>query len=103
MVDPSKFFESGQTTCDRCGQVNDLGSSEAMYWADDSRRCAHCGFRFIRHKLRQMAKMRELLEGDPEWAALLRSGRYAESKRRLDELVPIEDDNGGAISNGGQP
>jgi len=98
MIDPSKFFESGQTVCDRCGQVNDLGSSEALYWADGSHRCEHCGFLFIRHKTRQMAKMVELLKIDPEWVELIRAGRNEEAKRRLDQLVPIEDDNGGRES-----
>ena len=95
MVDPSKFFQSGQTACARCGQVNDLGSSEALYWADDSRRCEHCGFLFIRHKNRQMAKTMEMLKIDPEWADLIRAGRNEEIKRRLDELVPIDDENSG--------
>jgi hypothetical protein len=36
IVDPSTLFESGKTTCDRCGQVNDLGASEALYRADDA-------------------------------------------------------------------
>ena len=95
MVDPSKFFESGQTTCAQCGQVNDLGSSEALYWADDSKRCKHCGFLFIRHKNRQMAKTLELLKTDPEWGDLIRTGRNEEIKRRLDELVPIDDESSG--------
>ena len=37
-----------------------------------------------------MAKMREMLENDPECAALIRAGRIAEFKRRLDNLVPVE-------------
>ena len=41
-----------------------------------------------------MAKMMEMLEIDPEWIALIRAGRNEEVKRRLDELVPIEDDIG---------
>ena len=94
MVDPSKFFESGQTTSARCGQVNDLGSSEALYWADESKRCEHCGFLFIRHKNRQMAKLMEMLKANPEWVDLVRSGRNEEVKRRLDVLVPIEKDKG---------
>ena len=96
MVDPSKFFQSGQTTCQRCGQVNDLGSSEALYLADDSKRCEHCGFLFIRHKSRQMARMLEMLKTNPEWVDLVHAGRNEEIKRRLDELVPIDDENGGA-------
>ena len=39
-----------------------------------------------------MAKMMEMLETDPEWVALIRAGHNEEAKRRLDELVPIEDD-----------
>jgi hypothetical protein len=39
---------------------------------------------------RQMAKMTEMIENDPEFAALIRSGRTASAKRRLDDLVPIE-------------
>ena len=98
MVDPSKFFESGQMTCARCGKVNDLGSSEALYWADDSKRCENCGFLFIRHKNRQMAKTMEMLKTDPEWADLIRAGRNEEIKRRLDQLVPIEDENINRVS-----
>ena len=37
-----------------------------------------------------MAKMREMIENDPEFAALIRTSRMAEIKRRLDDLVPIE-------------
>ena len=66
MVDPFKFSESGQTTCARCGKVTDLGSSEALHWADDTKRCKHCGFLFIRHKNRQMATTMEMLKTDPE-------------------------------------
>jgi DNA-directed RNA polymerase subunit RPC12/RpoP len=98
MVDPSKFFESGQTACARCGQVNDLGSSEALYWADDSRRCEHCGFLFIRHKNRQMAKTMEMLKTDPEWTDLIRAGRIEEVKRRLDKLVPLEEEDSDRMS-----
>ena len=92
MADPSKFFESGKVPCARCGKVNDLGSSELLYHADGSKRCVHCGFLFIRHLIRQMAKMREVLENDPEWGALIRAGRLAEVKRRLDDLVPVEEE-----------
>lgn len=90
MVDPSTLFESSKVPCARCGKMNDLGSSERLYFADGSTRCVHCGFLFIRHMLRQMAKMREMLENDPECAALIRAGRIAEVKRRLDNLVPVE-------------
>jgi len=38
-----------------------------------------------------MAKMREMLE-DPKCAALIRDGRIAEFKRRLENLVPVEDE-----------
>ena len=88
MVDPSTLFEGIKVQCARCGKVNDLGSRS--YFADESTRCVHCGFLFIRHSLRQMAKMREMLENDPEWVALIRAGRFAEVKRRLDKLVPLE-------------
>jgi hypothetical protein len=37
-----------------------------------------------------MAKMKEMLENDPDCAALIRDGRIAEFKRRLDNLVPVE-------------
>jgi hypothetical protein len=90
MVDPSAFFESSEVPCARCGKVNDFGSSESLYFADGSKRCIHCGFLFVRHILQQMAKMREMIENDPEFAALIRAGRMAEIKRRLDDLVPIE-------------
>ena len=90
MADPSTFFESSKVPCARCGKVNDFGSSESLYFADKSKRCVHCGFLFIRHMFRQMAKMTEMIENDPEFAALIHSGRTAEAKRRLDDLVPIE-------------
>ena len=90
MADPSTIFESSKVPCARCGKVNDLGSSELLYFADGSKRCVHCGFLFIRHMLRRMAKMRELIENDPEFAALIRAVRIAEINRRLDELVPVE-------------
>jgi len=46
----------------------------------------------IEHWLRKMAKLREKIDSDPEWRALLRAGRQAEVLRRLDTLVPIEPD-----------
>ena len=90
--DPATFFESGQATCERCGKMNDLGSSKALYWADDSTRCRHCGFLFILHKNKQMDKMMEMLKTDPEWPVLIRAKRYGEIKRRLAKLVPVEDE-----------
>ena len=91
MVAPSTFFESSKVSCARCGKLNDLGSSERLYHADEATRCLHCGFLFIRHTIRQMAKMKELLQNDDtEFAALIRAGRMAEVKRRLDNLVPVE-------------
>jgi DNA-directed RNA polymerase subunit RPC12/RpoP len=90
MVDPSRFFESSEVPCARCGKVNDLGSSERLYHADGSTRCVHCGFLFIRHSLRQMAKMQEMIQNDPEFVALIRAGRMAEVKRRLNDLIPVE-------------
>ena len=39
---------------------------------------------------RQTAKLWEMIENDAECAALIRSGRIAEVKRRLDDLLPIE-------------
>lgn len=96
MTDPAMFFKHGKMACLRCGGVNDLGSSEALYFADDTTRCAHCGFRFIRHVLRQMAALQTVLESDPECANLLRAGRTEEIKKRLSELVPPEDEENGA-------
>jgi len=92
VVDPSTFFESTEVQCARCGQRNDFGSSEQLYFADGSHRCIHCGFLLIQHLLRKMGKMWEMVETDPEWRALLRAGRVAEVTRRLDALVPIEPD-----------
>jgi hypothetical protein len=91
-VDPAGFFASGRALCKRCGQVNDLGSGEALYRADDSTRCVHCGFHFIRHLNRQLAKMRELCDSDTEWGRLIQEGRNEEAGRRLDVLVPPEDE-----------
>lgn len=92
MVDPSKFFEHGRVPCKKCGQVNDFGSSEALYWADLSTPCKHCGFRFLEHMDRQMKKLMEMTAKDAEWGELLRSGRNDVIKQRLDELVPLPKD-----------
>lgn len=88
--DPSTFFDSGKVTCQRCGKVNDLGSSEALYWADESTQCKHCGFLFIRHQFKMMDKTIEIMKTDPELAKLVSEGRYEEIKRRLNELVPFD-------------
>lgn len=88
---PSEVFDNGRIICGRCRQVNDLGSSEALYRADDTTRCRHCGFLFIRHCLRQMAKLREMLESEAVWVDLLRAGRNLEVKCRLDRLVPAQE------------
>jgi hypothetical protein len=92
MVDPSKFFKHGRVPCKKCGHVNDFGSSEALYHADLSTPCAHCGFRFLEHIDRQMTKLMEMTAKDPEWGELLRSGRNDVIKQRLDELVPLPKD-----------
>jgi DNA-directed RNA polymerase subunit RPC12/RpoP len=89
MVDPSTFFQNGRVPCQKCGKVNDFGSSEALYHADLSTPCAHCGFRFLEHMDRQMKKLMEMTSKDPEWVELLRSGRNDVIKHRLDELVPL--------------
>ena len=89
MVSPSKFFEHGRVPCPKCGQVNDLGSGEALYHASLATPCAHCGFLFLDHIDRQMKKLMEMTAKDPEWGELLRSGRTDVIKRRLDELVPL--------------
>jgi hypothetical protein len=89
MVDPSTFFQNGRVPCQKCGQVNDSGSSEALYHADLSTPCAHCGFRFLEHMHRQMQKLMEMAGKDSEWGELLRSGRNDVIKQRLDELVPL--------------
>ncbi|MCK4293149.1 MAG: hypothetical protein KAY65_08115 [Planctomycetes bacterium] len=92
MLNPSEFFENGRVKCPRCGQVNDLGSSEALYYADESQRCNHCGFLLIRHINRQMNKVMELLKNDPKWVKLLQAGDINEIKRRMNKFVPIEDE-----------
>ena len=89
MVDPSKFFKHGRVPCPKCGQINDLGSSGALYHASLATPCVHCGFRFLDHIDRQMKKLMEMTAKDPEWGELLRSGRHDVIKRRLDELVPL--------------
>ena len=92
MVDPSKFFKHGRVPCPKCGQVNDLGSSEALYHASLATPCMHCGFLFLDHMDRQMKKLMEMTAKDPEWGELLRSGRLDVIKQRLDELVPLPPD-----------
>ncbi len=92
MIDPSTVFGHGRVTCKKCGQVNDLGSSEALYYADLSTPCVHCGFRFLEHSSRQMHKMMEMGAKDPQWREWLRTGRNDLIKQRLDELVPLPED-----------
>ena len=92
MVDPSTFFQHGRVPCKKCGRMNEFGSSEALYFASLSTPCAHCGFRFLEHKDRQMQKMMEMTDRDPEWRELLRKGRMDVIKQRLDELVPLPED-----------
>ena len=92
MVDPSTFFEHGRVPCKKCGKMNDFGSSAALYYADLSTPCVHCGFRFLEHMDRQMRKLMEMVARDPEWGQLLRSGRMDVIKQRLEELVPLPED-----------
>ena len=54
----------------------------------------------IEHGLRKMAKLREKIDSDPEWRALLRAGRQAEVLRRLDALVPLEPDGASSLVSG---
>lgn len=91
-VGPASIFKDGLVGCRRCGQMNDLGSGEALYRADDSTRCAHCGFLFIRHAGRELAMLTELLKTDPEWMDLARRGQVVEMRRRLEKLVPISEE-----------
>jgi hypothetical protein len=99
MVDPSKFFKHGRVPCPKCGQINDLGSSEALYHASLVSPCIHCGFLFLDHIDRQMKKLMEMTAKDPEWGELLRSGRNDVIKKRLDELVPLPKDDRTALNN----
>jgi hypothetical protein len=92
MLDPSTFFEHGRVPCRKCGNVNAFGSSKALYYADLSTPCTHCGFRFLEHMDRQMRKLMEMVGKDSEWRKLLRSGRHDLVKQRLDELVPLPED-----------
>jgi hypothetical protein len=92
MVDPSQFFQHGRVPCPKCGQVNDLGSSEALYHASLATPCRHCGFLFLDHIDRQMKKLVEMTAQNPEWGELLRAGRMDVIKQRLDELVPLPRD-----------
>ena len=93
MVNPSNFFKHGRVPCGKCGQINDLGSSEALYHANLATPCKHCGFHFLDHLDRQMKKLMEMTDKDPEWGELLRSGRDDIIKQRLDELVPLPKDD----------
>ncbi len=89
MVNPSNFFTHGRVPCPRCGQINDLGSSEGLFHASLATPCIHCGFLFLDHIDRQMKKLMEMTAKDPEWGKLLRRGRLDVIKQRLDELVPL--------------
>jgi hypothetical protein len=89
MVDPSEFFKHGRVPCPKCGQINDLGSSEAPYRASLATPYIHSGFLFLDHIDRQMKKLREMTAKHPEWGELMRSGRNDVIKQRLDELVPL--------------
>jgi hypothetical protein len=97
MVDPSKFFEHGRVPCPKCGQINDLGSSKALYLASLATPCIHCGFLFLDHIDRQMKKLTEMTAENPEWGELLRGGQIDVIKQRLDELVPLPKDDRTAL------
>src|SRR6516225_1111238 len=56
MVNPSNFFMHGRVPCPKCGQINDLGSSAALYYASLATPRLHCGFLFLDHLDRQMKK-----------------------------------------------
>jgi DNA-directed RNA polymerase subunit RPC12/RpoP len=92
MIDPSTMFSDVRVTCKKCGKINDFGSSEALFYADLSTPCAHCGFRFLEHMDRQMRKMMEMGAKDSQWREWVRTGRNDLIKRRLDELVPMPED-----------
>lgn len=92
MIDPSRFFESSQHACQRCGTVNQFGSSEALFQSDPTRRCSHCGYPFVAHTLRVMSKTMEMLMTSPEWVQRFNDNDWDWMKRQMDELVPIDDD-----------
>ena len=89
MVDPSTFFQHGRVPCKKCGQMNDFGSSEALYYADLSTPCAHCGFRFLEHMDRQMHKLMEMADKDPEWGKYNIVVRRASDGEMVIEKRPI--------------
>ena len=92
MVDPAKFFRDGKVPCQRCGRLNDFGSSQALYHANIATPCVYCGFRFLQHKDQQMQKLMEMTTKDPEWREMLKNGPIDVLKQRLDALVPIPTD-----------
>ena len=83
MVDPSKLFQHGRVPCKKCGQMNDFGSSEALYYASLATPCVHCGFRFLEHMDRQMQKMMEMADKDPQWREVV-----AEWSERSHQTAP---------------
>jgi len=92
VIDPSGFFESSQYACQRCGTVNEFGSSAALFHADPTRRCSRCGYRFVAHTLRVMTKTLEMLTTSSEWVQRFNQEDWAWMKTQMAQLVPIEDD-----------
>lgn len=92
MIDSSRFFESSQHECQRCGTANELGSSEALFHADATRQCSHCGYRLVAHTLRMMAKTMEMFTTSPEWVQRFHDEDWEWMKEQMEVLVPIEDD-----------
>lgn len=72
--------------------MNNFGSSEALFHADQSQRCSHCGFLFVAHMLQQMDKVLEMTATSPEWVGRFEKEDWDWIKARLDALVPISNE-----------
>ena len=92
MIEPSRFIESTQVPCRRCGTVNKLESIEALFSGETGRRCSHCGYRFVAHILREMRKTMEMMMASPEWAQQYLTSDREWIAAQMKDLVPIEDD-----------
>ena len=91
MIHSSRFIDSTQAPCRRCGTVNELESIGALF-DEAERRCSHCGYRFVAHILREMRKAMELTLANPEWGQQFLNSDREWIRDQMKDLVPIEDD-----------
>lgn len=80
-------MEAG-VACARCGHEHEFFTVESIDATPSSMRCSMCGFLFLEYMRRRIAVMTEMLEKEPEWVELIRSGNHAGLIQRIDAIVP---------------